>query len=149
VEILGALKSIDSFGCVDRIDRLCENLIVESLISAASPPQSDDDRAISNIRAYLESHYRESIDFNALAESQGLSPSDFRRKWGAKMHVAPGEFVGQLRIREASRLLVESEKNVKEIAVAVGYSDPLYFSRRFRQITGESATEYRKGVETP
>jgi AraC-like DNA-binding protein len=32
--------------------------------------------------------------------------------------------------------------SIKEIATSVGYNDPLYFSRWFRQISGESATDY-------
>ena len=142
-ELLDALNDVDSFGCVDRIDRLSEGVILESLISAASPPLGERDRAIMAIRAHLEQHYREAVDFDQLALANGLSPSDFRRKWGALMRVTPGRFVTQLRMREACRLLVETDKTIREIAATVGYSDPLYFSRRFRQIVGETATSYR------
>jgi AraC-like DNA-binding protein len=143
LELLDALTDVDSFGRVDRIDRLCEALIVESLISAASPPLGERDRAVQAVRAYIEGHYRESLDPDELALERGLSPSDFRRRWAATMRVPPGQFVTQLRIREACRLLVETDRSIGEIARAVGFEDQLYFARRFRKMVGEPATSYR------
>ncbi len=56
----------------------------------------------------------------------------------------PGQFVTQLRIREACRLLVQTDKSVGEIARMVGFNDPLYFARRFQRAVGESASAYRR-----
>ena len=58
--------------------------------------------------------------------------------------VPPGQFVTQLRIRQACRLLVETDKGIGEIARMVGFSDPLYFARRFRREVGEPASTYRQ-----
>jgi AraC-like DNA-binding protein len=143
-ELLDALADVDSFGCADRIDRLCEALIVESLISSASPPLGERDRAVQAVRAHIEQHYREPLDPDELALEHGLSPSDFRRRWAATMHVAPGRFATALRIREACRLLIETDRDVGAIARSVGFADPLYFSRCFRRLTGESASAYRR-----
>jgi AraC-like DNA-binding protein len=139
LRLFEALSDVDSFGSVDRIDRLCEGLIVESLISAALPPLGAREGPLKAIRAHLERHYREPIDFDRLALKHRLSPSDFRRKWGAVMHVAPGQFITRLRMREACRLLVETDIPVGQIAAAVGYEDPLHFSRRFHQVTADSS----------
>jgi len=55
----------------------------------------------------------------------------------------------QLRIGEACRLLVETHLSVGEIAAATGFTDPLYFYRRFRIETGATATDYRKNHQSP
>jgi AraC-like DNA-binding protein len=144
VGLLDALSDVDSFGRVDRIDRLAESLIVESLISAASPPLGERDRAVQAVRAHIEGHYMEPLDPDELALERGLSPSDFRRRWAAMIKVPPGQFVTQLRIRQACRLLVETDKGIGEIARMVGFSDPLYFARRFRREVGEPASTYRQ-----
>ena len=142
-ELLDTLKDVVSFGQADRIDRLCEALIVESLISEASPPLGPKEHAVQAVRGYVEQHYRKPLDFDRLAREHGLSPSDFRRRWAAMMRTAPGQFVTHLRIQESCRLLNETNQTVAEVATAVGYDDPLYFSRRFRQLIGEPATSYR------
>lgn len=142
-ELLDAVKDAAEYGQTDRIDRLCESLIVESLISDAASPLDPKERAVAAIRGYIEQHYREPLDLERLVRARGLSPSDFRRRWVAMMRMPPGRFVTGLRIQEACRLLNETDKTVAEVAEAVGYADPLYFSRRFRQIIGEPASSYR------
>jgi AraC-like DNA-binding protein len=143
LDLLDALGDMDSPGQVDRIDRLAEGLVMESLIDSSSPPLGERDRAVQAVRAHLEQHFREPVDPDELALDRGLSPSDFRRRWSALVGVPPGKFLNQLRISEACRLLVETDKRVGEVARSVGFTDQLYFARRFRQLTGETASEYR------
>ena len=47
-------------------------------------------------------------------------------------------------LRKSCRLLVETNLRVKEIALELEFSDPFYFSRKFRHLTGLSPLEYRK-----
>ncbi|MBQ4117176.1 MAG: AraC family transcriptional regulator, partial [Clostridia bacterium] len=64
-----------------------------------------------------------------------------KRKYG----VSPAGYVIKERIRLGCRMLVEDEKlSISDISVAVGYKDPLYFSRIFKKQTGVSPTEYRQ-----
>jgi len=51
-------------------------------------------------------------------------------------------------MNEAGRLLVETGLNIGEIADNLGFADPLYFSRKFKQTHGITASEYRK-TKTP
>lgn len=143
--ILDALLEVENFGCADRIDRIAERLILDCLISDIAPPTGESERSVRGARAYIELHYRESINLDELALDYGMSPSDFRRKWSGLMSAPPGQYLTQLRIREACRLLAETGLKIGEVARRVGYDDPLYFSRRFRQEIGETASAYRKG----
>ena len=143
LELLDAMEAADDLGGVDRIDRMAEGLLVESLIGSALPPGGRQERILVGIRAFLEQHYREPVDVEALALEQGLSSSNFRRLWASRVHAPPAQFVAHLRIREACRLLTETKKSIREIAQTVGYDDPLYFSRRFHQITGERPSSFR------
>ena len=52
----------------------------------------------------------------------------------------------RLKMEEACRLLRSTLMPVSEAAAAVGFADPLYFSRRFRQIVGKSPTEFRRAA---
>jgi hypothetical protein len=47
-------------------------------------------------------------------------------------------------LADPNRLLVETALNVGEVAAAVGFRDPLYFSRRFHEVMGVTATGYRR-----
>ena len=94
--------------------------------------------------AYLQRH-----DFQALARAHGLSDSTFRRYWAARVGVPPAHYVMRLRLEEACRQLVETRLKIGEIAAATGFSDPLYFYRRFRSEIGVTAVTYRHMHQSP
>jgi two-component system response regulator YesN len=54
------------------------------------------------------------------------------------------EFVTQVRIEKAKELLGNLTLNINEVAARVGYTDPGYFTRRFRQVTGMSPRKWRE-----
>ena len=134
-----------SSGNPDRIDRLCESLLVETHLTCSRSSETPHENAVRAVQALVQSEFlkRNDFDFDALAAKQGLSPSTFRRHWARLETTPPTHYVMQLRIREARRRLVETRMCVGDIAAAVGFEDPLYFSRKFKQTTGLTATEYR------
>jgi AraC-like DNA-binding protein len=52
--------------------------------------------------------------------------------------------IRDIKIREAIRLLKDSELNISEIAYNLGFSDPLYFSKYFKKEVGVAPLQYRK-----
>ncbi len=138
------VKDHEFDGVVDRIDRACELLIVESRLGENRPPLGRDEAVIRKIRKHVRDHYCEQIDFDYLACENHLSSSTFRRYWNRYVHMPPAQYVMHLRMREACRLLVETDSTIAEIADQLNFDDPLYFSRRFSQSLGMTASAYRK-----
>jgi len=136
-------------GFADRIDRLCELMVMESILGETHESQTPEEEAVAAIRDHVKLHFLERHDFHALARKRGLSDSTFRRYWSARVGAPPAHYLMQLRIGEACRLLVETHLSVGEIAAATGFTDPLYFYRRFRIETGATATDYRKNHQSP
>jgi AraC-like DNA-binding protein len=129
---------------IDRIDRCCEQLILESLMgAAAAPPEASADR-VAALRRWIETHWRSDHDFDELARRHDLSPTHFRRLWQRNVGIPPHRFLIEERLRHACRALVQTDTSIAEIARTHGFADPLYFSRRFRAFTGESASAYRR-----
>lgn len=79
-----------------------------------------------------------------MASLAGLSVPHFFRCFQKATGTTPIRFLRQERISQAKRRLLESRDSIKEIAEQVGYSDPFYFSRDFRQHTGTSPAQFRK-----
>jgi AraC-like DNA-binding protein len=129
---------------IDRIDRSCEQLILESLMAAAAAPKESAAERVTSLRRWVESHWRKDHDFDELARRHGLSPTHFRRLWQKNVGVPPHRFLIEERLRHACRALVQSDAPIAEIAHTHGFTDPLYFSRRFRAFTGERASDYRR-----
>ena len=125
---------------VDRVDRVCERLILETRLV----PVRAEAAQIPAIIAQLRRELRRPVDFARLAAEHGMSLSTFRRRWQASVGQPPGQYLEALRLQEASRLLVETTRPVHEVARAVGFEDELYFSRRFRRARGLPPRDYRR-----
>jgi AraC-like DNA-binding protein len=145
VDVLkGLLSDVERQGAADKIDRTCESLLLECRLGEQPRYSGEKEHAIQKIRAFVEENYLENHDFDRLARSYGLSPTTFRRHWARLVGEPPWRFVMSMRIQKAKRLLLESGKPVNEIASSLNFSDPLYFSRKFRERTGMTASRYRK-----
>lgn len=87
----------------------------------------------------IEKHYMESdISVEDIAKEMFLSKSTLTRRTNSIIGKTPLELLNEYRLNEALRLLKEadSETQISDIAYNVGFSDPAYFSRRFREYFG-------------
>jgi transcriptional regulator GlxA family with amidase domain len=67
-----------------------------------------------------------------------------KRRFKQATGLALIDYVQNLRIEEAKRLLESSDQSVDEICFAVGYEDPSFFRRLFRRRTGLAPARYRR-----
>jgi len=133
----------------DQIDLAVQKLILESRLEPATPRETPLQVFIQSVHASIEKDCAGDYDFNAMAESAGFSPSSFRRSWEIFYTLPPGQLLIEYRMRTACRALAETDRPVKEIALELGYDDPLYFSKLFRKKRNESPGEYRKRTRDP
>ena len=78
-----------------------------------------------------------------LAEAVGLSPSRLSHLFKRTTGLSVPAFVEAARMERAQDLLYMTDRTVSEVAAAVGFDDPLYFSRRFRVHFGASPRAWR------
>jgi two-component system response regulator YesN len=98
---------------------------------------------------YVHAHYAEGIQLTAAAGAAQVSPAYLSRLFSEHCKTSFIDYVTELRIENAEKLLRESRMNIKEIAWAVGYQDPNYFSKIFRKFTGLSPTAYAADAKRP
>ena len=67
----------------------------------------------------------------------------FYGKLKAKVGMTPVEFLKHIRIQKAEELIVRSSESFSQIAYAVGFTDPKYFTKCFKKATGMTPSEYR------
>ena len=83
-------------------------------------------------------------DFNveALAEAAGLSRAQLHRRMKELTGQTVGEFIRNLRLQQAAKLLAKGDLSVSQITYAVGFSTPTHFSTAFKRYFGVSPSEY-------
>jgi AraC-like DNA-binding protein len=84
------------------------------------------------------------LDLDALAAVVHLSKYHFSARYKAATGHSPIQHFLQMKVEYACQLLESSELSIKAIAAELGYEDPLYFSRLFSRIMGESPRAYRR-----
>jgi two-component system response regulator YesN len=92
----------------------------------------------------LREHYRESITIKELAERFYLNPVYLGQSFAVKYGVGIIDYVHDIRIEEAMRLLRETDQTSAAVAEALGYSSYQHFLKQFEKRTGVKPTEYKQ-----
>ena len=100
---------------------------------------------LQHVKAYCETHFREGIGVDDMARHIGLSCYHFSRVFKAGSGLSPGIFLREIRLREALRLLRETQLPVKAVAEESGFCDISYFCRAFRKFAGVTPGSFRSG----
>ncbi|NDV63216.1 AraC family transcriptional regulator [Puniceicoccales bacterium CK1056] len=100
--------------------------------------------SFARIVDFAREHLSEGIDVPGIAQHAGMSVATLARRFRLHMRLSPGEFLAQLRISRACKLLADSPLNITEIAIGCGYESRSAFSRAFRRQMKTSPTDYRK-----
>lgn len=94
--------------------------------------------------AYMRNHPERARDLGALASMVGLSPSHYSALFRAATGHSPRQYFTRVRMARAEQMLSATNHSVKDIAQALGFDDPLHFSRVFRRVNGMSPSELRR-----
>lgn len=92
---------------------------------------------------YIHDHYTQPLRVDEIASHVGVSRSQLYRAFVQKYGVSPHTYLKNYRISEACSLLRRPEFTVGEAAAEVGFTDPLYFSRVFREVKGMAPSVYQ------
>lgn len=101
------------------------------------------DARLVRVTDYIRSTLRETPDYQQLSRLANLSYCQLFRLFKSHLGLSPQHYIEHQRIEYAKKLLSLSHLSIKEIALQIGFSNPLYFSRRFQKATGHSPTQYR------
>lgn len=111
---------------------------------AAGRAAADRRQQIRPVLAYLDRHWGESITLADVADLVHVSPSRARHAFRDATGVSFKDYLTQLRVAEAKRLLLGTDLSVAEIAAAVSYTNLHQFYRVFYRSAAMSPGEYRR-----
>ncbi|AJK49966.1 helix-turn-helix transcriptional regulator [Burkholderia plantarii] len=112
--------------------------------SGAAPPAGDGDARVAAALAWIDDNLTREFSLADLAEAVHLSASQLVRVFGRALGVTPMRYVSARRVREAQRLLAQSNWPVARIAAHLGYVDQSHFTQRFRSNVGATPAAWRR-----
>ncbi len=98
---------------------------------------------ISKVKRYITVHYRENIDRDIVASIAFVTPNYLSKRFRSEVGMNMREYINQLRIREAKRLLLSTDFSISKIASDIGFDNISYFSTVFRKQCGVSPADWR------
>lgn len=117
----------------------------EECEAGSEEPESQKlDPMLQRVMQFVEENIGNSdAGVGEMAQAAATSRSGLQRKLKQAMGITPQDLMKEARIKHASHLLRDTDKTVSEVAYACGFTDPKYFSKCFKQITGMSPSEMR------
>jgi AraC-like DNA-binding protein len=112
--------------------------------SYAKVEVESDSRRVLKVKNYIAKNYMDEIRLNTLADIAGMSPSAFSRFF--KLHTGRNlsEYIIEMRLGYASRMLVDTAKSVAEISFQSGFNNLSNFNRIFKKKKGCSPSMFRE-----
>lgn len=135
-----------TIGLLEILDTLARSRDLRALASAGYEPvlkTSDQDR-MERVCDYIHQHLADEIDRDRLARLAHLSPGAFSRFFRSRTGKTVPEYVNELRVGRACRMLAEGDQKVIDIALDCGYRNLANFNRRFLDVMQVTPREYRK-----
>lgn len=98
---------------------------------------------VMKLDSYMKEHFTSSINTQSIAKEFGFTPAYLSKIFREYKNVSPSDYITDLRIERAKEILLANPScKIKDIALSVGYNDPLYFSKVFKNLTGVSPKQY-------
>lgn len=123
---------------LEKISEICQNVNIYK--------ETESNTVISKAKAYIQKHYKKDISLDDVSREADISPYYFSKLFKEETGENFIEYLTNIRIEKAKKLLMNKELSIKEICIQVGYGDPNYFSRIFKKSCGVTPTEFREEV---
>ena len=101
-------------------------------------------KAIETPIKFIRQHYYNNITIEELAEVAHLSVSALERRFKKYLAKSPSQFINEVRLENARKLLLDTDLPIGEVAFQCGFSSPSYFTKQFQILFGVSPSQLRK-----
>ena len=112
--------------------------------SFAKVTQQANSRRVLKVQQYISEHYRDEIHLNTLADMVGMAPTAFSRFFKQRTGKKLSDYITDIRLGHAARLLVDTTMSVAEICYDCGFNNLSNFNRIFKRKKSCPPTEFRE-----
>ena len=135
-QFLDMLKILHSLS----LDQGARKLASHSFAKAGHDRES---RRVNKVQEYISQHYKEEIKLEDLAAQVAMAPSAFSRFFKQHTGRSPVDYIIDVRLGAAARMLVDTSTSVSEICYACGFNNLSNFNRTFKSRRGYTPRDFR------
>lgn len=146
LEKLARKKDFDIIvGLVEILSELSESKDISFINNEAYVPASEKspkDR-ITHVLNYVKQNFKEDLTLSSIAKIANLTPQSFCRMFKTRIKKHFVEYLNEVRIANACRLLLETDESIAEVAYECGYKTVSNFNKQFKKINGVTPKDYK------
>ena len=101
---------------------------------------------LDEVRGRVVARLPDALDVNALASDYGMSRTHFSHFFRARTGLTPARFAAEVRIHQATRMLLDTRAPLKQIALDCGFDNANYFCKVFRRFQHMTPASYRRAI---
>ncbi|MBI3717711.1 MAG: helix-turn-helix transcriptional regulator [Sphingobacteriales bacterium] len=146
LEKLAKKKDFDIIvGLVEILSELSESKEIAFINNEAFVPASDKSHKdrITDVLNYVKQNFKEDITLNGISKIANLTPQSFCRMFKSRLKKHFVEYLNEVRIANACKLLLETDYSIAEIAYDCGYKTVSNFNKQFKKINGVTPKDYK------
>ncbi len=149
ITALEKLLSRDDFLSAAAREHILMDILFQIYFESASENELREDLVcndalVNSAIDYIDKHLTDKILIDQICRSIGTNASTLNFKFRREFNMSIGQYIINMRIKKACKLLISTSYNVSEIASRCGFGDVYYFSNTFKKAQGTSPSEYRK-----
>lgn len=112
-------------------------------------PQSAQELLLNRAMDLLRNNIAQSVRISAVAGSLNISTVTLCRLFQERFRKSPKEYLQEIRMERARKLLSSTDEPIKQIAQETGFRSASFFTKSFRELTGLSPSDWRKRQKMP
>ncbi|ANW96619.1 hypothetical protein AXE80_10170 [Wenyingzhuangia fucanilytica] len=137
-------QHIEVLSILQKLSQAEETTILSSSDMSQSTTESSE--RIDTVLRYISDNYATNIDLNDISDIACMTTNSFCRFFKKATNKSFTQFLNEVRIRNASRLLVQDDISVSTVCYAVGYNSITNFNKQFKQIMGVTPKVFREEI---
>ena len=149
-ELIGIIDLSMAQQSIKLLDMLCRLSLTDdkTVLSFTDMRQytTENSHRLDTVLKYISDNYASYINLNDVAEIACMTTNSFCRFFKKMTNKSFTRFLNEVRIRNASRLLVQDDFPVSEVCYMVGYKSITNFNKQFKQIMGSTPKGYRHTI---
>lgn len=144
IDLTPAEQSIKLLSIIYRLSVTKDKMVLSS--SDMRQYTTDNSQRIDTVLKYISDNYSSEISLEDVSDISCMTTNSFCRFFKKMTNKSFTQFLNEVRIRNAARLLVQENLPISEVCDVVGYKSITNFNRQFKQITGSTPKGYRQVI---
>jgi AraC-like DNA-binding protein len=105
--------------------------------------KEDETVRMTKVYEYVMQNFRQKISLDEVAALANMTPSSFSRYFKARANKSFSNFVSEIRVGNACKLIHEQEMNIAQVSYECGFNTLSNFNKQFKEITGKNPLKYK------